>query len=134
MIDLGEGAAATAINTNGEVVGYGPSVFYWSEGTGRIDLNTLLDASAAGWTLVVASGINDRGQIVGWGYNQPRAPDGTAPPERAFLLTPVPEPSHLGVAIVVGAFLFFRRFSDAMVKLETRLTSAISKASIALSP
>jgi hypothetical protein len=31
-------------------------------------LSDLVDP-ASGWTLAQASGINDRGQIVGWGYH-----------------------------------------------------------------
>jgi hypothetical protein len=45
------------------------------------DLNTLLVASVTGWVLNGATGINDSGQITGYGdYNGL---------QRAFLLTPV---------------------------------------------
>jgi probable HAF family extracellular repeat protein len=53
------------------------------------DLNSLI-APAPGWTLVEATAINDRGQIVGFGVN----PDGQG---RAFLLTPTPEPCTLAL-------------------------------------
>lgn len=50
---------------------------------GAVNLNDLLDASGSGWFLISASGINDKHQIVGWGYS-PIAP--IIP--HAFLLTP----------------------------------------------
>ena len=46
-----------------------------------IDLNSLVD-STAGWVLVHATGVNNSGQIAGYGT----APDGNT---RAFLLTPI---------------------------------------------
>src|SRR5258708_3511743 len=49
-----------------------------------LDLNSHLDGSGTGWTLSAASGINDAGQIVGYGTH-----DGVI---RAFLLTPTPPP------------------------------------------
>ena len=54
---------------------------YDNEKGTMIDLNSLVD-SAAGWTLVLAGGINNSGQIVGYGTT----PDGNT---RAFLLTPI---------------------------------------------
>jgi len=48
---------------------------------GPYDLNTLLDSSGAGWTLVQATGINDSHQIVGFGIT----PKGET---HAFVLTP----------------------------------------------
>ena len=81
---LGPGAA-NAINTAGLIVG-GNSVsgsatraFLWRNGVAT-DLNTLIPANS-GWTLNFASGINDRGQIVGWGVNFTGS-------IHAFLLTP----------------------------------------------
>lgn len=53
--------------------------FIWN-GSSMVDLNTLLDASGAGWTLAEARAINDAGQIVGTGTY--------AGSEHAFLLTP----------------------------------------------
>src|SRR6185369_13550624 len=47
-----------------------------------IDLNSQLDATGAGWTLIEARGISDSGQIVGTGTL-----DGT---NRVFLLNPLP--------------------------------------------
>ncbi len=85
---LGGGAA---INDHNEVVGYAgclniqrlqsynyPAV--WRRNQGWQYLKDLIPPDS-GWTLVSASGINDRGQIVGYGLN----PAGKT---RAFLLTP----------------------------------------------
>jgi probable HAF family extracellular repeat protein len=59
----------------------------WVYANGKmVDLNTLLPASCANWTLIVANGVSDNGDIVGvafvGGY-----PNGD---EHAFLLTPHP--------------------------------------------
>jgi probable HAF family extracellular repeat protein len=53
--------------------------FVYSDGTGLRNLNHLIDP-ALGWVLREATGINDRGQIVGWGYR-----DGK---DRPFRLSP----------------------------------------------
>jgi probable HAF family extracellular repeat protein len=61
-----------AINNADEVVGaFGPyfdadHAFLWSEKDGFRDLNDLIPANS-GWKLQVATGINDRGEIVGFG-------------------------------------------------------------------
>jgi probable HAF family extracellular repeat protein len=84
----GPEAFANAINNRGQVVGlsYLPDVGFphatiW-DGTTAIDLNSLLDQSGVGWTLEDATGINSRGQIVGYGINGSGQTLG-------FLLTPV---------------------------------------------
>ncbi len=61
-----------------------------------IDLNTLIDP-ASGWILTSARDINDAGQITGTGLfdGQPRA----------FLLTPVPEPSSVLLAALAAAIV-----------------------------
>jgi len=76
---LGGDAQATAINTKGRVVGQsitatGSSAFFWSATAGMIDLNNLLPKNS-GWQVSLASGINDAGQVVGFGLHngQPRA-------------------------------------------------------------
>jgi len=107
MTDLGKipGKAytiATAVNDLDEVVGYGFGewVHYpccgliWTNGIKRafvrtggetVNLNTLIH-SESGWTLTVANGINDAGQIVGVGAFNAQShaflltPAGTAPP------------------------------------------------------
>jgi probable HAF family extracellular repeat protein len=84
---------ATDLNDGGQVVGMawypsGDRPFLWEDGS-WIDLNTLLPAGSP-WTLVAAYGINNSGQIVGYGLI-----DGQA---RGFILTPdstVPAPGAL---------------------------------------
>lgn len=80
---------ANDVNASGKIVGWA-SDFYgfpsfgaaaavlWVDGV-AIDLNTLVK-DAAGWDLRAATGINDRGQIVGYGLLEGQT--------RAFLLTP----------------------------------------------
>jgi probable HAF family extracellular repeat protein len=85
---------ATAINDLGHVLGSSAASEpgTWNVGPGRpviwrdggvFELRSLLDgASGAGWTILSATALNNRGQIVGTGlhHGQPRA----------FLLTPLP--------------------------------------------
>lgn len=78
-------SVAYAINESDEVVGYsesslGDRAFYWSGSDGMIDLNDYIHPDS-GWELRYAYGINEIGQIIGWGIN----PDGDI---RGFLLTP----------------------------------------------
>jgi probable HAF family extracellular repeat protein len=59
------------INNSGQVVGYcesttGPTLAFLYSGEKMINLNTLLSPSS-GWTLEDATGINNLGQIAGWG-------------------------------------------------------------------
>ena len=106
MTDLGvlpdgsESSYARGINESGLVVGtsYSSSsmrAFVWDDVDGMKDLNTMLDSSGEGWTLCVATDINESGQIVGWGVD----PSGSI---RAFLLTPVPAPSTVVGLISIG--------------------------------
>jgi probable HAF family extracellular repeat protein len=78
---------AFGINASGQVVGRAldstftlDTAFFWDNSNGMQDLNALIPPDS-GWTVQIASGINDGGQIVGEGMN----PDGQ---EHAFLLTP----------------------------------------------
>ena len=67
------------INNLGQIVGsIADHGFIWDETNGLRDLNDLVDPDL-GFTIKVVTGINDRGQIVGYDYND----EGTA-----FLLTP----------------------------------------------
>lgn len=85
--DLGTGAAL-AVNNAGEIVGdsgNGPAVLYhdshallWTHGY-RYDLNNCLPPRS-GWVLSTATGINDNGQITGYGLCRGK--------DHAFLLTP----------------------------------------------
>ncbi len=111
MTDLGDlpggndSSLAFAINAGGAVVGTsrfqaGSSAFLWTDAGGLQDLNSLVDDSAAGWHLDSAVGINDRGQIIGVGYD-PLLHKLTA----GFLLTPVPEPSSGALFALAAAVL-----------------------------
>jgi probable HAF family extracellular repeat protein len=94
------------INMSGQVVGRwytSPSsedshAFLWENGA-VYDLNMLV-SDGSGWLLNVATGVNDLGQIVGAGTYGGKT--------RAYLLTPVPEPSMLG-AVGVALLVVMRR-------------------------
>jgi hypothetical protein len=86
------------VNDSGDIVGMyggaengpfaGSQAFLWSASGGFEDLNSFVDSSGAGWDLEYATGINDAGDIVGWGTNA------SGFYQEGFLLTPiVPEPS-----------------------------------------
>jgi probable HAF family extracellular repeat protein len=87
MMDIGavggiNSSAAYDINSKGQVVGgswQNDLAFLYDNGH-FIDLNSLPEVKASGWTLTGALSINDRGQIVGTGIK-----DGQ---KRSFLLTP----------------------------------------------
>jgi probable HAF family extracellular repeat protein len=89
MVDLGTlglGSTGYAINASGVVVGISTNMNLQGRATlftggSAYDLNNLVDSSAAGWTLTQARGINDNGDIAGFGVFQGQA--------RGFLLTPV---------------------------------------------
>ena len=70
-------------------------------------MGPLLDSSGANWILESVTDINDLGQIVGTGMYDPDGPGGVAAVQRAFLLTPVPEP--IGVHLIAFALLARRR-------------------------
>ncbi len=77
---------ATAVNNRGQIVGQAECIgtcgraFLWENAT-MFDLNDLIAADSH-WTLQCAWGINDVGQIVGFGWT----PKG----RQAFLLEPIP--------------------------------------------
>ena len=89
-----EGSLAKArdINDAGQVIGslsYGHPAL-WDNG---VLVNLELEvAHPAGWYFNEVRAINASGQIVGWGEN----PDGQ---DRAFLLTPVPEPATVAMLL-----------------------------------
>ena len=83
----------TDINDSGVIVGSRIDRAFMWDGTSH-DLNDLIDPSTPGWVLKGASAINNKGQIVGYG-----SLDGGR--QRAYLATPVPEPSSM-VALLCG--------------------------------
>lgn len=100
---LGDSSKANTINNNGQIVGLTDGVFddgsithaaLWTinaDGSVTLtDLNTLV--AGQGWSLAEATGINDKGQIVGWGT----VGEGFDAQTHAFLLSqesaPVPLP------------------------------------------
>lgn len=101
---------AIDVNDSGMIVGYvarfdtapsfGGAAVMWHNGS-IFDLNTLI-APGSGWRLLSAEGINEQGQIVGFGTFGGQS--------RAFVLTPVPEPTSF-VALGSGMLLMalFRR-------------------------
>ncbi len=118
MIDLGTlpGTAiseAHGINDSGQIVGYtkipsGDGGFFpyhaFIDNSGTMtDLNNLIVANS-GWTLINAEGINNSGQVVGYGTNPLGQTD-------AFLLTPIPEPSEIALSVIGATILVLSRRS-----------------------
>lgn len=101
-------SVAHAINNLGQVVGtlgqladmpdQGGGGFLYSNGQ-MTNLDDLIDP-ALGWRVAFASGINDSGQIVGWGTHNGRE-------KRGFLMTPIPEPSTIALLASAAALLAY---------------------------
>jgi probable HAF family extracellular repeat protein len=95
-----------AINNSGQITGEasradGATVaFLYTSGGGMVDLNALIDPQS-GWSLGIGKGINDAGQITGYGYLDSEL--------HAFLLTPVPEPASIVIAMLCAPLLMGRR-------------------------
>jgi uncharacterized membrane protein len=91
-------AEALGINNDGLIVGYTNIAGYehaavWDRGEAHLLVDLIPPDS--GWAVLDrATDVNSFGQIVGWGS---RAPGGSL---RAFLLTPIPEPSTLLLLLV----------------------------------
>jgi probable HAF family extracellular repeat protein len=114
MIDLGtlggNFSAAIDVNARGHVIGVSNTAdnpharpFVYTSNSGMVDLATLIDP-LPGWFLEHVSAINDAGQIAGYGSYFGET--------RAFLLSPVPEPSTtalvaLGLAGLAMAIMRF---------------------------
>jgi probable HAF family extracellular repeat protein len=125
MIDLGELpggddlSIAYSVNSSGHVVGssknaIGDRAFLWAPivpnaTTGiMLDLNDLLTPmERINWTLMSAEGINDLGQIVGWGDFDVDGLGPLSPVRRGFLLTPrlIPEPTTMVLYAFAAAVL-----------------------------
>lgn len=105
----GSFSVAYNINESGFVVGDselvdGRSRAFVYDGTNLFDLNTLIPANS-GFVLTSAKGINESGQIAATGFSA------DTQTTRAFLLTPVPEPTTmLGIlAFSAGAGLLRKK-------------------------
>jgi probable HAF family extracellular repeat protein len=109
MTDLGTlggpGSTAYFISPRGLILGmstissdtsFGHAVL-WDEQRQRLDLNTLLDKSGSGWTLLDARAMNASGQIIGNG----RTPNGA---QHGYLLIPTVEPTAHVVGVKVSGF------------------------------
>ncbi len=112
MTDLGtlggDDSYAFAINEAGQIVGSSETpggdlhATIWIDGTAS-DVNDLIP-DGSGWDYITeAFDINDSGQIVGYG----RLEGGIF--DRAFLLTPIPEPATLSLLALGGVVVFRRR-------------------------
>ncbi|MBD2298650.1 PEP-CTERM sorting domain-containing protein [Nostoc sp. FACHB-87] len=105
---------ASDINDLGQVVGYCPGVWtefcLWSPETGVTKLDISFDPTVD-WKLEVLAGINNKGEIVGYGRKRNSIePDVIRP----FLLTPrnaepVPEPITMGGTLLAGVGLAYLR-------------------------
>jgi probable HAF family extracellular repeat protein len=103
-VELGAiGSEVVGVSNIGDAVGFSGNVArIWPHEGGIIDLNTLLDPiTGSGWQLAVAVGINDQGQITGYGTH--------SGVPASFLLTPVPEPSGAAILIVGISVLVVQR-------------------------
>lgn len=104
----GDFSAAYSINESGVVVGDanladGTSRAFVYDGTALFDLNTLISADSD-FVLTSARGINESGQIAATGFFA------DTQTTRAFLLTPVPEPTTmLGVLAFSAGAGFLRK-------------------------
>jgi uncharacterized membrane protein len=94
---------ATAINDSGQSVGAsGPDAMLWSSLGTATDLGTVLGSA---WTDTYAAGINNLGDIVGYGDYRGGL--------YGFLLTPIPEPSTWMTMLVGFAGLGFAGYRRA---------------------
>ena len=67
LITTGNFSVATAINDRGQVVGSMDNGAFLYEDGAVTRLESIPEVAAAGWSRLSASGINDRGWIVGFG-------------------------------------------------------------------
>jgi probable HAF family extracellular repeat protein len=113
----GHQSTAHAVNNGGAIVGTSNARAFLFENGAMIDLNTRIDP-ASGWNLVGAAGINDTGQIVGWGTH-----NGTH--RSAFLLTPSCQADFTADGILnffdVSLFLTYYNASNPLADLAAPL-------------
>ena len=99
----------TSIANSGVVVGYGHAnraslgnqAMRWTQGTGLIDLNSLIDQNS-GWELDEAYDVNENGYIVGSGKFNGASTN--------YMLKPVPEPASI-LGLAIGCFAKLKRRS-----------------------
>jgi uncharacterized membrane protein len=102
-------STAAGINDHGEIAGYGNGDgvadlvgVYWDRGGTPWNLDEVTGAAGQGWHFQQAFGINDHGDVIGWGVH-----DGA---HRGFLLVHEnPEPGALGMIVVCAGALLGRR-------------------------
>jgi probable HAF family extracellular repeat protein len=115
----GDQSEARSINSYGEVVGWstlilgdGFSHAFVHKGGGMLDLNDLIPSNS-GWELLQANGINDAGQIVGYGSVNGEV--------HAFLLTPVTS-TPSGLNVTVSSNVVAATFSNVLTNGQTTVT------------
>jgi probable HAF family extracellular repeat protein len=98
---LGGNSFAHSINNAGQITGrsFTPSgnerAFLYQARHGMLDLNSLIDP-LSDWVLLASTGINDAGLITGAGIFRGE--------QRAYLLTPIPEPRMSGLLAALALF------------------------------
>lgn len=108
-LDVNESGTVVGFGFDGDGLGLAPRAFAWVDGTMH-ELNDLLDDNSDFVTLFQATGINEQGDIVGFGETR----DGTIAP---FVLTGfVPAPSTSALITFAGLALTRRRRSHTHTK------------------
>lgn len=97
-----QSTSVSGINNYGQVVGMSGDKPFLYDGHSLHDLTNLLNPVLNGWTSLSVRDINDSGSIIGAGYT----PEGV---QRAFLLTPVPEPNSLVLLVACSAAAMQRK-------------------------
>ena len=139
--DVGE-SAAYAINNSSQVVGYAETdeeerhAFLYTPEEGMQDLNTLIPPDS-GWVLEVAHGINQHGQIVGWGtlYGVWRAflltPEGMTPPlDIAIYHSTVPRYPRADEPFTLSSTVVNQGEENVTVRIEHTLASRLEAVSL----